>query len=134
MSVNFTMQQSIIDRRRQLSPDELEAIDRQLETERKSSGLIAILAALGLPGVAGIHRFVLGEVGKGILMLLTLGGLGIWTIIDLVRSNEFATRHNLNLEYRYLSTSIVTHDPDAVHTVATGDVRCRPSSHPQLTA
>jgi TM2 domain-containing membrane protein YozV len=36
-------------------------------------------------GSLGIHRFYLGKTGTGILMLLTLGGLGIWTIIDFVR-------------------------------------------------
>ena len=35
-------------------------------------------------GGLGVHRFYVGKVGTGILMLLTLGGLGIWTIIDFV--------------------------------------------------
>jgi TM2 domain-containing membrane protein YozV len=34
--------------------------------------------------VNGIHRFYLGKIGTGILMLLTLGGLGIWTLIDFI--------------------------------------------------
>ena len=35
-------------------------------------------------GSLGIHRFMVGKVGTGILMLCTLGALGIWTIIDFV--------------------------------------------------
>jgi hypothetical protein len=35
-------------------------------------------------GCLGVHRFYLGKIGTGILMLLTFGGLGIWAIIDFV--------------------------------------------------
>lgn len=35
-------------------------------------------------GALGIHRFYVGKIGTGILMILTLGGLGIWALIDLV--------------------------------------------------
>lgn len=44
----------------------------------------AVLLCFFLGGL-GIHRFYLRRTGTGILMLLTLGGLGIWTIIDFVR-------------------------------------------------
>lgn len=36
-------------------------------------------------GSIGAHRFYVGKVGTGILMLITLGGLGIWTLIDIIR-------------------------------------------------
>lgn len=35
-------------------------------------------------GVFGIHRFYVGKVGTGIAMLFTLGGLGIWALIDFI--------------------------------------------------
>jgi len=35
-------------------------------------------------GGLGVHRFYVGKIGTGILMIFTLGGLGIWVIIDFV--------------------------------------------------
>jgi len=35
-------------------------------------------------GSIGIHRFMVGEVGTGVLMIFTFGGLGIWTLIDFI--------------------------------------------------
>ena len=35
-------------------------------------------------GVFGAHRFYVGKIGTGILQLVTIGGLGIWAMIDLI--------------------------------------------------
>ena len=35
-------------------------------------------------GGLGIHRFYVGKIGTGVLMIFTLGGLGLWIIIDLI--------------------------------------------------
>ena len=35
-------------------------------------------------GVLGVHRFYVGKIGTGFLMLITLGGLGVWFLVDLI--------------------------------------------------
>jgi TM2 domain-containing membrane protein YozV len=36
-------------------------------------------------GVLGVHRFYVGKIGTGILIILTVGGFcGIWPLIDFI--------------------------------------------------
>jgi TM2 domain-containing membrane protein YozV len=49
----------------------------------EKSRLVALLLCFFL-GVFGAHRFYVGKIGTGILMILTIGGLGIWAMIDLI--------------------------------------------------
>jgi hypothetical protein len=52
----------------------------------------AVSLALGIPlGVFGAHRFYVGKIGTGLLMLCTLGGMGLWYLYDLITiaSGEF---------------------------------------------
>ena len=35
-------------------------------------------------GFFGAHRFYVGKIGTAIVQILTLGGLGIWALIDFI--------------------------------------------------
>lgn len=43
--------------------------------------IVSIILSIFL-GYLGIDRFYIGDVGLGILKLITFGGFGIWTLID----------------------------------------------------
>ena len=52
--------------------------------EKSEKGFVPTLLLCLLLGTLGIHRFYVGKIGTGILQLITLGGLGIWTLVDLI--------------------------------------------------
>ena len=54
------------------------------ESTRSEKSFVATLILCLLLGGLGVHRFYVGKIGTGIVMLLTLGGLGIWTLIDII--------------------------------------------------
>jgi TM2 domain-containing membrane protein YozV len=53
-------------------------------TATGSKSWIAALLLCFFLGSFGIHRFYVGKIGTGVLMLVTFGGLGLWTLIDFI--------------------------------------------------
>jgi TM2 domain-containing membrane protein YozV len=56
--------------------------------------LILVTACLGFIGFAGIHRFITGQIGMGILYFFTAGLCLIGTIIDLINHQKLAFEYN----------------------------------------
>ncbi len=61
---------------------------------RRDPMLILVTALLGFVAFAGIHRFILNQIGMGILYLLTFGLCAIGTIVDLVNYQKLAFEYN----------------------------------------
>ena len=54
------------------------------EPGNSEKSFVATLILCILLGGLGVHRFYVGKTGTGIIQLLTLGGLGIWALIDII--------------------------------------------------
>lgn len=61
--------------------DTIDSSEKEDVSNKKWSVVLILCILLGL---IGFHRFYVGKGGTAILMLLTLGGFGIWTLVDLV--------------------------------------------------
>lgn len=77
---------------------------------RKDSQMILILTLIGFFGFAGLHRFILGQVGLGILYLLTVGLCFIGTIVDLVNYKSLAYEFNIKVAHETISLMSISND------------------------
>ena len=94
---------TINSRTKDFSDDELSQFCMIYRSKRKDPQLILILCLLGLVGVAGVQRFVIGHIGMGILYFFTAGLCFIGTIIDAVNHKELAMEYNAKMITETLS-------------------------------
>ena len=52
-------------------------------SQSQNQWIVVLLLAFFL-GFIGAHRFYVGKNGTGILMILTVGGIGLWVLYDLI--------------------------------------------------
>jgi TM2 domain-containing membrane protein YozV len=67
--------------------------------KRKSPQDVLIFTLIGFVGVAGIQRFLLGEIVMGLLYFFTGGFCLIGTIVDLINHKSLALEYNRKMVY-----------------------------------
>ena len=56
----------------------------ELNDGKATQSKIVLALVCFFVGFLGIHRFMVGKIGTGVLMIVTFGGLGIWVLIDFI--------------------------------------------------
>lgn len=64
-----------------LTSQQMLIVQGEVTNNKKSAGVMYLLWFF-FGGIGG-HRYYLGDVGRGIAMTFTLGGLGLWALIDV---------------------------------------------------
>ncbi len=67
--------------------------------KRKSAQDMLVFCLIGLFLVPGLQRFIVGQIGMGILYLLTWGLCFIGSIVDLVNHKTLADDYNRKMAY-----------------------------------
>ena len=86
-----------------MDEDQASLFAQVYRARRKDAQMILILTLIGFFGFAGLHRFILGQVGLGILYILTLGLCFIGTIVDLVNYKSLAYEYNIKMAHETLA-------------------------------
>lgn len=71
-----------------------ERFARVYRARRKEPQIILLTCLVGFFGVAGVHRFLIGQIGMGILYLLTGGLCAIGTLVDIINYKSLAFEYN----------------------------------------
>lgn len=80
-----------------LSDEKLRNFVSVYSTKRRESDMVLIISCIGLLGFAGIQRFLVGQIGMGILYFFTGGLCLIGTILDIINHKQLADEYNAQM-------------------------------------
>ena len=79
------------------SDDQVRQFANIYNSRRKDPQIILLLTLIGFLGVAGVQRFVIDQMGMGLLYLFTGGLCVIGTIVDIVNYKRLAVEYNMKV-------------------------------------
>lgn len=79
---------------KEMSDNQAQQFANIYNSRRKDPQTILLTSLIGFIAIAGVQRFILGQVGMGLLYLFTGGLCFIGTIIDLVNHKKLTFEYN----------------------------------------
>ena len=79
---------------RDMTDQEAQQFVNIYRARRRDSQLVLITTLIGFLGLAGLQRFILGQIGMGLLYFFTGGLCLIGTIIDAINYKRLAFEYN----------------------------------------
>ncbi len=86
-----------------LDPDKKRAFASLYIAKRKDAQMILLLTLIGFLGFAGLQRFIINQIGMGLLYFFTAGLCLIGTIVDLVNYRSLAFEYNQKMAQEALA-------------------------------
>ncbi|WP_299822608.1 TM2 domain-containing protein [uncultured Pontibacter sp.] len=86
-----------------MSDDEARQFADIYRSRRREPMLMLATTVIGFFGVAGVQRFVIGQIGLGLLYFFTGGLCVVGTIIDLINYRRLAYEYNVKEAQRVLA-------------------------------
>ncbi|PRY96963.1 TM2 domain-containing protein [Marinilabilia salmonicolor] len=71
-------------------------------SRRRDPQMTLLTALIGFLGISGVHRFLLNQIGMGILYLFTAGLCFIGTIVDLVNHRTLTFEYNQKMAHEIM--------------------------------
>lgn len=86
--------------KKDLTAEQLAMVQSELDKKKKSKGIM--YALWFFTGGVGGHRYYLGDILYAIGMTVTLGGLGVWALIDVFLIGKRLEKKTEKLEYEII--------------------------------
>ncbi len=86
-----------------LEEDKLHLFISLYNNKRKKTETILLCCLLGFVGFAGVHRFVVGHIGMGILYFFTGGLCFIGTLVDVINHKSLTFEYNQKMAIEAMS-------------------------------
>jgi TM2 domain-containing membrane protein YozV len=79
---------------KEMTEEQAEQFSHVYRQRRKDPTLTLVTALAGFIGFAGIHRFLLNQIGMGLLYFFTAGLCLVGTVVDMINFKSLTYRFN----------------------------------------